>query len=219
MCLGLTDAASYSAWAAGFFDGEGSVSIRYKSPRVQAVQVRREPLDRLVDLFGGSIGVRERDDHETWQDVHVWTVGGAAGCVRFLTATLPWLTVKRATATVALAYCERLVVYHRLPREFAGRGISDDEGAVRDAFRVAFDEAFATGLVPTLPAPLDVGAITRRWAVESGTLAALPGRREAVAEACGITPEAAHLRLRRLVQEGIVLRRKDGRAFVYEVRQ
>ena len=40
--------------AAGFLEGEGSFGY-YGSPRVSAAQVQKEPLDRLLDLFGGRI--------------------------------------------------------------------------------------------------------------------------------------------------------------------
>ncbi len=49
------------AWAAGFYDGEGSVSVtgstlQYKEGRtsicISVGQVNREPLDKLTDIFG-----------------------------------------------------------------------------------------------------------------------------------------------------------------------
>ena len=45
------------AWAAGFFDGEGYVSItrRDDTIHVRVSQVEREPLERLKDMFGGHI--------------------------------------------------------------------------------------------------------------------------------------------------------------------
>jgi hypothetical protein len=45
------------AWAAGFFEGEGSVTItkRDDTLHVRAAQVDREPLVRLQNMFGGHI--------------------------------------------------------------------------------------------------------------------------------------------------------------------
>jgi hypothetical protein len=43
------------AWAAGFLEGEGSFCSHVASLTVSAVQVQREPLDRLQVIFGGSI--------------------------------------------------------------------------------------------------------------------------------------------------------------------
>lgn len=47
------------AWAAGFLEGEGSF-LYYKgtSPSVTAAQNQKEPLDRLVKLFGGHLWLK-----------------------------------------------------------------------------------------------------------------------------------------------------------------
>ena len=42
-------------WAAGFLEGEGSFQ-RVKSESVRASQLQREPLNRLQQMFGGTIG-------------------------------------------------------------------------------------------------------------------------------------------------------------------
>ena len=45
------------AWAAGFLEGEGSFRLNNKKRRVAqvvAVQVEREPLERIRSIFGGS---------------------------------------------------------------------------------------------------------------------------------------------------------------------
>lgn len=46
-------------WAAGFLEGEGSFTTDGRrigsSVRLQAGQVQREPLDRLLSIFGGKI--------------------------------------------------------------------------------------------------------------------------------------------------------------------
>src|ERR1041385_936600 len=45
------------AWAAGFLEGEGSFG-HYGGPRVSAAQVQKEPIDRLVRIFGGKMWQR-----------------------------------------------------------------------------------------------------------------------------------------------------------------
>lgn len=45
------------AWAAGFYEGEGTCSYATNSEHVVVNQVEREPLERLLALFGGSIYV------------------------------------------------------------------------------------------------------------------------------------------------------------------
>lgn len=59
-------------WAAGFLEGEGSFITSVG--RVQAVQVQRDPLERLVRLFGGRIIVEAPwRSHE--QAVNRWYLG------------------------------------------------------------------------------------------------------------------------------------------------
>lgn len=45
------------AWAAGFIEGEGNVSRQRNTvmPKITAVQVQKEPLERLQHLFGGGL--------------------------------------------------------------------------------------------------------------------------------------------------------------------
>ena len=65
------------AWAAGFFDGEGSVGLfrarmggRVMTLRIRASQKTRESLERFVMLWGGSIWRRKADarggEYFTW---------------------------------------------------------------------------------------------------------------------------------------------------------
>lgn len=43
------------AWAAGFLEGEGSFSLTHRTSVCCISQVQREPLERMVKFFGGSI--------------------------------------------------------------------------------------------------------------------------------------------------------------------
>lgn len=42
-------------WAAGFYEGEGSVTFAVRSHRITVTQVQREPLERMLRLLGGHI--------------------------------------------------------------------------------------------------------------------------------------------------------------------
>ena len=42
-------------WAAGFIEGEGCFTTSPGSQRVVVGQTQREPLERLAELFGGSV--------------------------------------------------------------------------------------------------------------------------------------------------------------------
>lgn len=65
------------AWAAGFLEGEGSFVGKHggQSMVVSAVQVNKEPAQRMVDLFGGSLiqFYKKPPDKPIWR----WTVAGA----------------------------------------------------------------------------------------------------------------------------------------------
>src|SRR6266550_2276465 len=43
------------AWAAGFYEGEGTCNFATYSQHVVVNQVEREPLDRLHRMFGGTV--------------------------------------------------------------------------------------------------------------------------------------------------------------------
>ena len=56
------------SWASGFLEGEGSF-LNHGSPCVTAAQVQREPLDRLVRMFGGSLRQRSTNG---FSDKLIW---------------------------------------------------------------------------------------------------------------------------------------------------
>lgn len=97
------------AWFAGFFDGEGCVQVaragrgdRVHVLRVSVTQVARAPIDRLAAAFGGLVypkpSRRPRDRHQWGWETRSWAA------VRFLDALLPYLTVKRQEAELAIQY-------------------------------------------------------------------------------------------------------------------
>ncbi len=65
------------AWAAGFFEGEGSVycwsyrsnNKEYKYLRAKAGQNEREPLDKLVQILGGKV-------YGPYPKNYIWTISG-----------------------------------------------------------------------------------------------------------------------------------------------
>jgi hypothetical protein len=68
------------AWAAGFLEGEGcfkrtNVNETKFGQSVTANQVHKPPLDKLQEVFGGSLMLRnERRDNQS--DIWVWAVSG-----------------------------------------------------------------------------------------------------------------------------------------------
>lgn len=91
------------AWAAGFYEGEGCVTLithrqKYSYLRIKLPQVNREPLERLVDLFGcGWISKKTmpaRKGDGIRSDCHEWTVQGSHA-ERIIDVLYPWLSQKR----------------------------------------------------------------------------------------------------------------------------
>lgn len=59
------------AWAAGFLEGEGTF-CNAGSPRVDCGQAQREPLERLVALFGGSLTLRKKTNGFGSKPIWIW---------------------------------------------------------------------------------------------------------------------------------------------------
>lgn len=75
------------AWAAGFMEGEASFSTPAGASVIVAEQKSREPLDRLVWMFGGRISRRKRGEYQ-------WRVSGPRARGIMLTVYV-WLSERR----------------------------------------------------------------------------------------------------------------------------
>lgn len=101
------------AWAAGFVDGEGCVSVTKSSRKGQPLPYYRadlivantvkEPLDKLALIFGGRVVVT-RPSIGNRQLTYGWKTTGTSHTARVLQELLPWLTVKRAQAALVLEF-------------------------------------------------------------------------------------------------------------------
>lgn len=102
---GRNDWETRVIWSAGFFDGEGYVGLGTSaasgnwSVRMSVGQLVREPLDILQGLFGGSIC---RDRHGP-KPMYKWACMSNIAA-RSLREMLPYLTVKRQQAQIALEF-------------------------------------------------------------------------------------------------------------------
>jgi hypothetical protein len=63
-------------WAAGFMEGEGSFMNQRNNVSLSAVQVQREPLNRLHALFGGTI-CECKKQNDRCSDYFKWQVTGS----------------------------------------------------------------------------------------------------------------------------------------------
>ena len=76
------------AWAAGFIEGEGS----FVRKKVTAVQVNPQPVEKLKELFGGSLTYRTRVKPR--QPYYRWQIHGARA-LGFAFTIYPFLSDKR----------------------------------------------------------------------------------------------------------------------------
>jgi hypothetical protein len=97
------------AWAAGFFEGEGTVSIgrRWTDDtfrlQVSASGVDTAPLRRLQTLWGGSLNtIKGRARHLTRREAWVWTLQSRMA-TRFLSDVGPYFVSDRQIARAKLA--------------------------------------------------------------------------------------------------------------------
>src|SRR5208337_3558587 len=85
------------AYAAGFYDGEGSCSINnYGKTRIRAAQKNPEVLYWLRDWFGGSIDLRHRKAHAgiCASDIYEWGLSGERAC-KFIHAIYSYVSTRR----------------------------------------------------------------------------------------------------------------------------
>jgi len=124
------------AYYAGFFDGEGSISIVRRKPHghilhVDVGQVDRRPLDALKTRFGGTVQRQARHSYGQ-RDLWYWKVS-ARSALPFLEAVLPHLIVKREQAELALAFQRRRLqgADRRNAGVVAVHRAADEEAALR----------------------------------------------------------------------------------------
>ena len=102
--VGRNDRQARVIYAAGFFDGEGHVSISTASHRgilkIGAGQKNREPLDLLLSLFGGTVYGPDP------KGMYRWTNVTSDKAMRALKELLPYLRVKREQARIGIEFQE-----------------------------------------------------------------------------------------------------------------
>lgn len=132
------------AYAAGFFDGEGSIVISRRFCRRKHVrsnydysllicvsQVDGEIMDWFVGNFGGCVYLKKRLEFEKHKhDVYNWLLSHKAAYL-FLKEILPFLKYKKEQAQLAIRFQERL---NNAKRNNNGRyqRLSDNEVDVRE---------------------------------------------------------------------------------------
>ena len=100
-------------YVAGFVDGEGCIDIRYRKTnggryqrfelRLTISQVSTIPLEKIKDIYGGSISPRKNGN------IHYYVVSGA-GAAKIISDIRPFLLVKADEADVALEFYDIIKV-------------------------------------------------------------------------------------------------------------
>lgn len=89
---------STAAYAAGFIDGEGSITATVNHIVVAATQIDTAPLEFLKEQFGGTIRTNDKDAL-----AYKWAVSGKEA-INCLSLTAPYLIVKLRQAEVGLQW-------------------------------------------------------------------------------------------------------------------
>lgn len=122
------------AWAAGFVDGEGCISIDRRIRkgyvghrlRVVASNTHQSALRRLQQLFGGLVyQARQKDGRH--QAIWHWSIPGVAAGAS-LQKMLTYMDVKREQAIIGLAFVDTMIATGRRP-------VAPDIVAQRDRLR------------------------------------------------------------------------------------
>lgn len=97
-------------YAAGFFDGEGNVTILPHSNNnsflfcAQIANTNKNIIDLLQKQFGGSVGVRKRR-HKKWKDCYVLYLAAKKAAI-FLYTIRDFVIVKKPQVELALQFWE-----------------------------------------------------------------------------------------------------------------
>lgn len=82
------------AWAAGLFEGEGSISPHGNGFRCAVEMTDKDIIERLQQMFPGpSVGYRQR---ENWKPTWLWRINKTKDIQSFLSKILPYLGNRRA---------------------------------------------------------------------------------------------------------------------------
>lgn len=101
----------FIGWTAGFIDGEGHIGLRtlrkngkvYSYPYLVITQVDITPLERMQELYGGSLRKRKAPTNPKWNQAYEYCLQGEM-LRAVLLQSLPFLTVKREIASYALIH-------------------------------------------------------------------------------------------------------------------
>ena len=87
------------AWAAGLFEGEGCINLKknWKGVSLQVNSSDKDVLQRLADIFGGSIYQTTMSKHPShYKQMYNWTLQKRSLVINALEQMLPFFGERRA---------------------------------------------------------------------------------------------------------------------------
>lgn len=126
-------------YAAGFFDGEGTLSLFYEARRVwksdssrlvrgttlivSVANTHLGILQEFKELFKGNVFVNNKARNPNHKPVHSWRIQNTEGKTHFLKTILPYSIVKREQIEIALRYLSTVGAI--------GKRVSQDDWEIR----------------------------------------------------------------------------------------
>ncbi|HEY1292857.1 MAG TPA: hypothetical protein VGJ60_07260 [Chloroflexota bacterium] len=118
------------AWAAGLFEGEGSISLAYKLSgpartrlgygRMVVAMTDRDVVERFHKVMGcGTVRTAKRPPHK---DIHIWSTTSRASFVKVSEALGPWLGARRRERLEAVIAASSPVRRRPPKRQLCRRG-------------------------------------------------------------------------------------------------
>jgi hypothetical protein len=90
---------TWKAWAAGFFDGEGTTCMMGRGVMMSIQQCDREPLDRFKEIMGMGVIYGPYEYKDGRRPRYEWRIHGLAKSTMVIDIMMPWLgTAKREQA-------------------------------------------------------------------------------------------------------------------------
>jgi LAGLIDADG-like domain len=110
------------AWAAGLFEGEGTMYIandRWRQPTVSVTSTDLDVLEKFASIMGvGKVYKRQDNRKETYKTAYKWSVQSRNDVVQVLELLMPFLCSRRkAKAEELLARAYEMVDKGSLKRE------------------------------------------------------------------------------------------------------
>lgn len=85
------------AWASGFYEGEGNVSLGQRGGiNISVSQVNQEPLIKLMEIFGGKIYGPYLNKGPNDKPYYVYYLSTHEAVSNFIWKIIPWLSEKKA---------------------------------------------------------------------------------------------------------------------------